>query len=841
MSEREIFDRFRRNFKIATLPFSRHYFLAPFPLMFFYRMKFTIPALMATMAVISVLLAPQSGAAEDIFRDGWNDLNKNGTKDFYEDPSAAIEDRVADLLSQMTVEEKTCQFGTIYGYKRILMEIHPQPEWKDRVWVDGVGNIDEHANGRNGVKPLIPFDEHAELMNEIQRWFIENGRLGIPADFTNEGIRGISYQSASNFPNQTAIGATWDLDLVRRIGEITGREGKAVGYTNVYSPILDTIRDPRWGRAVECYSEDPFLVGEMGKAQVNGIQSESMASTVKHFAAYSSPMGGRDGECRTDPQVPMRDMHEILLAPFRKVFMETDVMGTMSSYNSYDAVPVSGSKYFLTDLLREQYGFKGYVVSDSGAVNRLQELHNVTDEFEDAVAMAVNAGLNVRTNFKTMEDFVFPLRECIKKGKVSMDTIDSRVSDVLRVKFKLGLFDEPFVDPAAAGAIVHCAEHEAATLEAARKSIVLVKNDDNALPLDENASKTVLVVGPSADDISPMMSNYGPGKSDVITPLAGIRARLGDGTKVLYAQGATHRDARFPKSDVLPEPPNEKEQQLLDEAIEKAKMADSIIVVVGDDTRTVGEAHSRTSLNLSGHQGLLVREMVRSGKPVTVVLMIGRATSINWIEENVPGVLICWFGGEKVGQAVAEALYGDINPGGKLPITFPRTVGQIPMATPYRVGAWNGQKNSRDPNGWGRSRVVDALYYFGYGLSYTSFEYSDLEISTNQLNINDELVVSCKITNTGDREGDEIVQLYLKDRVASVSPYEQVLRGFERVSLEAGESKRVEFTITPQRDLEIYDINGQWTVEPGMFDVLVGASSVDIKLRDEFEFVDADE
>lgn len=797
------------------------------------RLKFTLATLMGCL----IAFAGTRSLAQEIYRDGWNDLNKNGKQDVYEDPSADIDDRIADLLSQMTIEEKTCQFGTIYGYKRILMEIHPSPEWKQRVWIDGVGNIDEHANGRNGVGPLIPFDEHAELMNEIQRWFIENSRLGIPADFTNEGIRGISYQGGSNFPNQTAIGATWDLDLVRRIGEITGREGKAVGYTNVYSPILDTIRDPRWGRAVECYSEDPFLVGEMGKAQVNGIQSQRMASTVKHFAAYSSPMGGRDGECRTDTQVPFRDMHEILLAPFRKVFTETDVMGTMSSYNTYDAVPISGSHYFLTELLRDQYGFKGYVVSDSGAVNRLQEMHQVVDTFEDAVAQAVNAGLNVRTNFKTMEDFVYPLRECVKKGKVTEATIDSRVSDVLRVKFKLGLFDEPFVEPSKANEILHCAEHEAATLEAARKSIVLLKNQAGALPLDAGKIKTLLVTGPGADDVKPMMSSYGPGKSDVITPLAGLKSRLGDSVDVIYAKGASHRDAHFPRSDVLAQPPNKQEQQLLDEAKQMAQQADAIVVVVGDDDRTVGEAHSRTSLDLTGHQRRLIQEMVQSGKPVTVVLMIGRATSINWCDEHVPGILVCWFGGEKVGQAVAEALFGDINPGGKLPITFPRTVGQIPMAFPYRVGAWNGQKGRRDPNGWGASRVIDPLYHFGYGLSYTKFKYSDLQVTPAKPTAEDPIQIRCTITNTGDREGDEVVQLYLKDRVASVSPYDQILRGFERVSLEKGESKMVEFTIDPARDLQILDIDKNWTTEPGMYDVRVGASSADIKLEGEFELI----
>lgn len=785
--------------------------------------------LLFVFAVVS-----QAQTNSKIYKEGWNDLNKNGKMDVYENPKAPIDERVADLLAQMTIDEKTCQFGTIYGYKRVIKDIHPTAEWKERIWKDGAGNLDEHMNGRGGIKPFLGFKEHAELMNEIQAWFLEETRLGIPVDFTCEGIRGVGYINASNFPNQTGIGATWDLDLVRRVGVVTGREGKAVGYTNVYSPILDVSRDPRWGRAVECYGEDPFLVGEMGKAQVNGIQSAGMASTVKHFAAYSTPSGGRDGRCRTDPQVPFRDMHELLLAPFRKVFTETDVMGTMSSLNSYDGVPVTGSYYFLTELLRNQYGFKGYVVSDSGADFWMYTKHKTSPSVVDAIATAYNAGLNVRTDFKPMEDLVQPLRDALKEGKVTEQTLNERVADVLRVKFRLGLFDTPFVDADKANEIVHNKEHEEITLEAARKSIVLVKNENNALPIDPQKLKTLLVTGPNANHVSPMISKYGPGRSKVTTPLEGIKARLGDQVKVLYAKGCDHTDAMFPKSDVVPTEPNEEELAQLNEAKVRAKLADAIVVVVGDDHFTTGEAHSRTSLNLPGHQRLLIQEMVKSGKPVTVVLMIGRAASINWTDEHVPGIMVSWFGGEKVGQAVAETLFGDYNPGGKLPVTFPRTVGQIPMAFPYRVEAWGGQSRKNDPNGWGQTRLVDPLYQFGHGLSYTTFEYTNLKVSPSNPTLDDQITISCTVKNTGDRDGDEVVQLYIRDQIASVSPFDQLLRGFERLSLKKGESRTVTFTLDPQRDLEMLGLANEWIVEPGVFEVRVGASSVDIKLKEEF-------
>ncbi|MFC1763009.1 glycoside hydrolase family 3 N-terminal domain-containing protein [Planctomycetota bacterium] len=772
-----------------------------------------------------LVLSGSTVKAAEIFRDGWIDRNKNDVKDPYEDPELTVQERVNDLLARMTMDEKTCQMGTIYGYKRVLKATHPTAEWKTRVWKDGVANIDEHANGVRGVNEMTGHVEHGELLNQIQRWVIEETRLGIPVDFTNEGIRGLCHWRASNFPSQLGIGATWDKELVRRIGEITGKEAKALGYSNIYSPILDTVRDPRWGRTVECYGESPFLVGELGKAQVLGLQSQGVASTPKHFAAYSHPNGGRDARGRTDPQIPYRDMHEILLHPFQKVFTEAAPKGTMSSYNTYDGVPITGSHYFLTELLRQEYGFKGYVVSDSGAVSRLHQQHYVAEDFEDAIVQAVNAGLNVRTNFKRMEDFVHPLREAIRKGRISEATINARVADVLRVKFELGLFDRPFVDAKQAPAIVHQAIHEAATLEAARKALVLLKNDKAALPWDANTIGTVLVTGPGADDTEPMISRYGPGESDVITPYAGIKALLQGRATVLHAKGVDFHDVRFPGSDILPEPPNAKEQAELDQAIVLAQKADAIIAVVGDNHATVGESRSRTSLDLPGHQLLLVKEMVKTGKPVVIVLMVGRAVSINWINKNVPGILACWHGGEKVGQAVAEALFGHYNPGGKLSITFPQTVGQIPLAVPHRNGAWGGQNRRADENGWGSTRLIDPLYDFGHGLSYTTFEYGELKIDPAQPTVNDTITVSCDITNTGSRAGDEVVQLYIKDVVASVTPFDKVLRGFERVTLKAGQTRTVHFKLAPNRDLKMLNRDNQWVVEPGRFDVMVGTSS----------------
>ena len=391
-------------------------------------------------SLLAVTSHPVSAQGKsDLYHGSWIDRNKNGKQDPYENPKLSVEERVADLLGRMNMDEKTAQMGTIYGFKRILKDPRPTEKWKTEVWKDGIGNIDEHCNGVKHFDENVELANHCDVLNEIQRWFIEETRLGVPVDFTNEGIRGVCHSNASNFPTQLGVGATWDKDLVRRIGEITATEGKALGYSNIYSPILDVVRDPRWGRTVECYGESPFHVAALGMQQCLGIQSKGVASTLKHFATYSTPNGGRDGKGRTDPQIPLRDMHEILMQPFEKVIKEAKPLGVMSSYNTYDGVPVTGSSYFLTDLLRGEYGFNGYVVSDSGAVDRLKSQHKTAKDWKTAIVHAVTAGLNVRTNFQETKKFVLPLRELVEEGRISEDVIDSRVADVLRVKFEAGV------------------------------------------------------------------------------------------------------------------------------------------------------------------------------------------------------------------------------------------------------------------------------------------------------------------------------------------------------------------------------------------------------------------
>ena len=430
------------------------------------------------------------GQQKNIYHSGWIDFNKNGVMDVFEDQSRPIDARVDDLLSKMTIEEKSCQMATLYGYGRVLKDEMPTPDWKKEIWKDGIANIDEELNSLPGNKKAqsqysYPFSKHADAINTIQKWFVEETRMGIPVDFTNEGIHGLCHDRATPLPAPISIGSTWDKNLVRAAGEIVGREAKVLGYTNVYAPILDPARDPRWGRVVECYGEDPFLIAELGIRMCAGIQSAGIAATLKHFAVYSVPKGGRDGNARTDPHVAPREMHQMFLYPFRRVIQEAHPLGVMSSYNDWDGVPITGSHYFLTELLRQQFGFRGYVVSDSRAVEFLFEKHHVAEDFKEATRQAIEAGLNVWTNFRMPEVYITNIRDLVKSGKLSMAKVDERVREVLRVKFLLGLFDHPYVpDTKRADQIVHTAKDDSIELQLNRESLVLLKNQNNLLQLN---------------------------------------------------------------------------------------------------------------------------------------------------------------------------------------------------------------------------------------------------------------------------------------------------------------------------------------------------------------------
>lgn len=499
----------------------------------------------------------------------------------------------------------------------------------------------------------------------------------------------------------------------------------------------------------------------------------------------------------------------------------------MASYNDYDGVPIEGSRQFLTDILRGEWGFRGYVVSDSAAVEFIHTKHRVATTPADAIRQSVEAGLNIRTNFTAPEDYVAPLRQLVREGKLSVDTIDRRVRDILRVKLWTGSFDRPFVaDPAETDRLVRSPDHLAIAARAARESIVLLKNDGSALPLRPSVRR-ILVAGPLADAPRAWWSRYGAQRLEFVTPLAGLRKKFGPRAEITYAKGVEVVDEHFPQSDVYKEPPSEKVRAGIAEAVAAAADVDTIIAVLGETDEICRESASRISLDLPGYQPQLLEALAATGKPLVLVLSNGRPLSVNWAARHVPAIVELWFQGEGGSDALADVLCGDYNPAGRLPITFPQGVGQIPLAFPAHPGA----------QGKDGGQVEGPLFPFGHGLSYTTFTYAHLQISPPRQGPQGRIEVTCDVTNAGDRAGDEVVQLYLRDDYSSVITFEKVLRGFRRIHLAPGETRPVAFTLKAS-DLELYNRAQEWVVEPGRFTVMVGASSTDIRLTGGFDITD---
>jgi beta-glucosidase len=778
----------------------------------------------------------------NIYHDGWVDLNKNGRKDLYEDAAQPVDKRVEDLLSRMTLEEKTAQLATLYGYQRVLPDYLPTTNWSKAFWRDGVANIDEDLTGYPyyrtnvpGVAFIWPPSKHAWALNEVQRFFIEDTRLGVPAEFTDEGIRGVEHFKATDFPTQLGLGQTWDRGLIRNIGGVEGREARALGYVNVYAPIIDVLRDPRWGRCLESYGEDPFLVSELAIQMVQGMQSQRVVSTMKHFCIYADNEGAREGYARNNPRCPPREAEMLHLWPYERVIREANPLGVMCSYNDYDGAPIESSRYYLTDVLRTRFGFKGYVVSDSGSVEYLARKHHTAADMKDAVRQAVLAGLNVRTTFTPPQTYVLPLRELVREGAVPLSVLDDRVRDVLRVKFWEGVFDESYRPLTNADTAVLSPENVALARQASRESLVLLKNENHLLPLDETKIKTIALCGPNADNPDYAKDHYGPINAPVVTVRQALEERFGARVKILYSKGADYFDAHWPDTEIMWEPPTADEQAQIDAAAADAKQADLAIVVVGDLPRglpenraTVGENCSRTGLNLTGRQDDLIRALAATGKPVVVVDISGRPVALNWANRLCPAILQAFLPGMEGGHAIVEALFGDYNPGGKLTCTFPKTAGQLELNFPAKPAA------NSEPTGKDRVNVAGVLWPFGFGLSYTKFAYSDLKITPAKPLTTDTITVSFKIKNTGSRAGDEIPQLYTHQELSSVTTWDERLCGFDRLHLEPGETKAVTMVIKPEC-LAIWNLDMKRVVEPGRFKVMVGASSTDLRLKGEFE------
>jgi beta-glucosidase len=734
----------------------------------------------------------------------------------YRNPALPVEQRVADLLKRMTLEEKVGQLTTARrGNFGIL---------------DTTGRFND-ASARQAFRDMFSVDskisprDAAVLRNAVQRYLREKTRLGIPTIFMGEALHGFMENGSTSFPQALGLASTWDTDLVRRAFTAIADEMASAGDNQAFSPVINLARDPRWGRTEETYGEDPYLSARMGVAAIQGLQGlnfiidrHHVLATAKHFAAYGQSEGGRN---LAPANYSERVLREVFLEAFRAAVVEAQTGSIMAAYNEIDGVPCHVNGWLLNRVLREEWGFQGYVTSDGGGLQMLVTQHHVAANNADAARMALAAGVD----YDLSDGSVFnTLVDQVRAGRIPESEVDKAVARVLGAKFRLGLFENPYVDPDYAERIASSPEHQKLALEAAQETIVLLKNEGNLLPLDLKRLKSIAVIGPNAADVH--LGGYSREPAHKVSILDGIRKRVGPDVKVLYAEGCKITTGiqgwRAWYEDKVEVPDAKSQLESIRAATEAARKAGAAIVVVGENESTNREAWSekhlgdRDSLDLVGYQNQLIQAVVETGTPTVVFLINGRPLSIDYAAERVPAILEGWYLGEEGGTAAASVLFGDVNPGGKLPVTFPRSVGQLP--------AYYNHKPSLE-----RSYVLansKPLFPFGYGLSYTTFRFSNLRVEPARIGTGGTATVSVDVTNTGTREGDEVPQLYIHERVSPLTQPVMQLKGFQRISLKPGEKQTVEFKLTSDM-LSILDLEMRRVVEPGVFDILVGASSVE--------------
>lgn len=741
----------------------------------------------------------------------------------YKDPNASIDERVEDLLGRMTLEEKIAQMN-----------------------MNGMGEYRQLPHGAGVVEsPFISVQEIARMSSETKRYARENTRLGIPPIQIGECLHGQLAMGATIFPQAIAQGSTWNPALVERMASVIALEASASGVDQALSPLFDLAREPRYGRTEECYGEDPYLVARMGVAFVEGMQGKAeytrvhgmapgkLMCTAKHFAGYSVPAGGINLAPSSLGEREMRTLH---LYPFEKVVKEANVCAVMPSYNEVDGMPAHSNRWLLTDVLRGEWGFGGYVFTDYGGLSQLHNFHHVAADASEAAVMGINAGVDLEA---ARPDAYARLSDLVKAGKVNEEQIDTAVRRILRAKFMAGLFDKPYPDPERLSEVVHRPEHVALALEVAQESAVLLKNDSALLPLDASKLKSIAVIGPNADQVQYGDYTYTRDNRSGVTILQGLRDRLGSRVQINYAKGCNITGS---------------DRSGIDEAVEAASKSDVAVVVLGEtsvilsglgwgvglgeneprDPFVSGEGYDLTSLDPPGVQRELLQAVCATGKPVVLVMVHGRPWSIDWEKDHVPAILEAWYPGEQGGNAIAGILLGDVNPSGRLNCSVPRSVGHLPVTYDYKPSARGINREPGTPEKPGRDYVFSSpapLFAFGHGLSYTTFEYNDLKIDNNASAKT--VKVSVNVRNTGSRDGKEVVQLYVNDRVSSVTTPQKMLKGFDKIELKTGEQKTVTFDL-PYDELALWNASMQRVVEPGEFAVMIGRSAEDIALSGSF-------
>ncbi|HEY1789338.1 MAG TPA: glycoside hydrolase family 3 N-terminal domain-containing protein [Verrucomicrobiae bacterium] len=756
----------------------------------------------------------------------------------YKNSAAAPERRVKDLLARMTLEEKAAQMMCVWQEKKTkLLDEHgnfnlekARANFKNGVAVGQVGRPSDA-----GSPPTEPWmgrnaRQMAELTNAIQKFFIESSRLGVPVFFHEECLHGHAARDGTSFPQPIALAAAFNPALVEKLFAMTAAETRARGAHQALTPVVDVARDPRWGRVEETYGEDPYLVSQLGMAAVRGFQGDGrfknkdrVIATLKHFAAHGQPESGMN--C-APANVSERVLRETFLFPFQQAIQKAGALSVMASYNEIDGVPSHASEWLLRDVLRKEWKFKGFVVSDYYSIWELHHRpdthgHFVARDKRHACELAVKAGVN--SEFPEPDCYLH-LTELVRKKILKESQLDELIAPMLFWKFQMGLFDDPYVAPAEAEKLVSCAAHRQLALQGARESITLLKNENNLAPLDLKKYKTIAVIGPNANRT--LLGGYSGAPKHDVTVLEGIRAKAGNRARVLYSEGCKITiDGSWQQDEVVASDAGEDRKQIA-EAVQIATQADVIVLAIGGNEQTSREAWGlkhlgdRANLDLVGRQNELVQAMLATGKPVVIFLFNGRPLSIVEVARTAPVIFECWYLGQECGHAVADVLFGDLNPGGKLPITIPRSVGHLPAFYNYKPSARRGYLFDD----------VSPLFAFGFGLSYTTFAFKNPRLKKKKIRRSDSTQVLVDVTNTGRRAGTETVQLYIRDIVSSVTRPVKELKGFQKIELQPGESKTVALDITPE-SLAFYDVRMNYVVEPGEFEVMIGNSSRDGDLQ----------